>query len=222
MANKAGICSIAGCGWSPRINLGLCNGHYQRLRTYGDPLHGGALLGASKLRIRPLRVEGDLAFVPLTQGREAIIDAIDIPLVENNNWCALVDNRTAYAGSTRIEDGRRKRILMHAIILPVGNGLLPDHIDGDGLNNRRSNLRPATYAQNQYNKRAAATSSSGYKGVRHASWARSKNRWRAQIMKDGARIDLGYHATAEDAARAYDDAAFRLFGTYARLNFGVA
>jgi hypothetical protein len=91
-----------------------------------------------------------------------------------------------------------------------------DHIDGDGLNNQRSNLRPATQAQNMANSRKYSTNTSGFKGV---GWHKAAKKWRADITFDYKTRYLGLFPTAEDAARAYDSAAKSLFGVFACLNF---
>jgi hypothetical protein len=86
--------------------------------------------------IRPIRVEGNVAFVPLTKGRESVIDAADVHLVEGFNWFAHVRGGGAYACSLRLSP-KRKHIILHRIIMGDPDGLEIDHIDGDGLNNRR-------------------------------------------------------------------------------------
>jgi len=110
--------------------------------------------------IRPIRVEGNIAYVPLTKGYETVIDAADVPLVQGSNWQAFVRPRNdggsypIYAfGITLLRDGPRKRLPMHRVILPVSQGMVVDHINGDGLDNRRCNLRPATHSQNSRNRR---------------------------------------------------------------------
>jgi len=89
-----------------------------------------------------------------------------------------------------------------------------DHINGFGLDNRRSNLRASDYATNATNQRIRKNNTSGYKGV-----ARNGRGWRALIQKDGHKTHLGTFATPELAALAYDQAAIELFGEFARPNF---
>jgi hypothetical protein len=103
---------------------------------------------------------------------------------------------------------------MHRLILRVDANTQVDHRDGNGLNNTRGNLRPATHAQNQHNSRLRKDNQSGFKGVH-----RQGNRWVARIRVDGEQKHLGSFRTPEEAARAYDAAALRLRGEYARLNF---
>lgn len=169
----------------------------------------------AKRFVRPIRIEGNIAYVPLTKGYVATIDAADVPLVEGFNWCAFVTPRwTVYAGrGSSHDDGKHLAIRMHRVIIGAAHGLAVDHIDGNGLNNRRSNLRLATRAQNQHNRGVRADSASGLKGVlRHAL----TGRWRAYIRVDGKKIHLGYFDTAEAAHAAYSAAAHRLHGEFAR------
>jgi hypothetical protein len=94
------------------------------------------------MRPRPIRIDGDVAYVPLTKGFTASIDATDVPIVQGFSWSADVRKTTVYAVR---RSRREKRVIgIHQAILPAEPGLTPDHIDGDGLNNRRSNIRAAT------------------------------------------------------------------------------
>jgi hypothetical protein len=108
---------------------------------------------------------------------------------------------------------------MHRLIMDAPANMQVDHIDGDGLNNTRSNLRLCSNMQNCHNQGVAANNKSGYRGV---SWDARRGKWRAVIMVNGRLRSLGYHATPADAAIAYDSAARQLFGEYARLNFDGA
>jgi hypothetical protein len=93
---------------------------------------------------------------------------------------------------------------------------LVDHANGNGLDNRRSNLRLATGTQNNANRRLASNSTSGFKGV---NLYKRTGRWRAHIAIHRQQKHLGYFRTAEEAARAYDIAALALFGEFALINF---
>lgn len=215
MGYKAGYCSVEGCGWTSRTHKGLCCAHYQRLKTHGDVRAGVPIVSANK--VREIMIGEDCALVPLTQGRFAVVDLCDVELVAGRNWHAVEDNRTFYAATS----GQPKQP-MHSLILGLRDGLLPDHIDGDGLNNRRSNLRFATPTQNQGNKKVAFSNKVGFKGVREATWATGTKRWRATIFSEGRHQQLGYFYTPEEAASAYDAAALSIFGEFARLNFPEA
>lgn len=106
---------------------------------------------------------------------------------------------------------------MHREIL----GLMPedpdvDHRDGEGLNNRRSNLRLVTNSQNNMNSQCRWGALSKYKGV---SWHKRREKWQGRIKLNGKEIYLGYFDNEKKAARAYDEAAKKHFGEFARLNF---
>lgn len=111
------------------------------------------------------------------------------------------------------------RILMHRFILGLtqpGHGVVVDHIDGNRLNNQRSNLQLASQGQNLANTKRK--SKSGFRGVRKCALCKSRP-WVAQISIDGRTVALGGFETKEAAARAYDKAAKGRFGEFARLNF---
>jgi hypothetical protein len=104
---------------------------------------------------------------------------------------------------------------MHRQITGAAAGLVVDHIDNDGLNNRRSNLRICTIKQNSRNSRSPG-GASRYKGV---SRDKRHKKWRVKIICNGKRISVGYFANEIKAALAYDEHAKELFGEYAYLNF---
>lgn len=168
---------------------------------------------------RPIRIEGDVAYVPLTKGYVAIIDVEDVPLVEGWNWTALVQDGTVYAyrRATRGADGKQAAIRMHRVIMGDPLGLLVDHCDGNGLNNRRrgeaGNLRVATQSQNGMNSRPMRGKRSALKG---AAWDAERGKWRSDIMVNGQRKYLGHHATETAAHAAYCNAAAELHGEFRR------
>lgn len=167
-----------------------------------------------KYSIRPIRIEGNDAFLTLTRGYTAVIDAVDAPLVSDRNWSALVRKNTVYAISNEtVGAGKQKMIFLHRILLGSPKAMHCDHIDGDGLNNRRCNLRIATPAQNQWNQRILTKTESGLKGVfRH----KGRRKWQSAIVKHGKRFYLGSFETKEDAAAAYAKASAELHGEFGR------
>jgi hypothetical protein len=107
---------------------------------------------------------------------------------------------------------------MHADILGTKNGVEIDHCDGNGLNNRRQNLRHATKTENQWNATVRQDNSSGFKGV---CFDTEMRRWKASIQYHNKRIHLGRFDSAAEAAIAYDEAATRLFGEFAKTNHAL-
>lgn len=151
-----------------------------------------------------------MAEVPLTQGKIALVDDADLSLIAQYTWCAQQHHGNWYAmtATTGV------KIKMHRLIMAAPPKLLVDHVDGDGLNNRRSNLRFSTLSQNQWNTRRSS-GLSRFKGVTKAKGCKS---WIAAITVNGKRIHLGSFIDEADAARAYDEAALEYFGEFACTN----
>jgi len=151
--------------------------------------------------------------MPLTQGLSAIVDASDYDRIRTlGRWQAHDDGYNRYAIKNVWRASRTATIRMHTFIT---GWPYVDHANGDGLDNRRANLRQATHAQNMANKRRYRNNTSGYKGV----VLRPNGRWWARIWLDSRMRSLGVYDTPEAAALAYDAAARSLFGEFARLNF---
>lgn len=159
------------------------------------------------------------AEIPLTRGYVALVDDEDAARVlAISAWYAEVHPRARTVYAAAKSPGTRRTIHMHSV---VTGWSYVDHVDGDGdgLNNRRANLRPATQTQNNGNARRRRDNTSGYKGVYFDA---RRGHWAAQISIDGRRLHLGVFADPVDAARRYDAAAVYYFGEFARPNFPEA
>lgn len=166
------------------------------------------------MKARPIRVQGLLAYVPLTKGYEAVIDAADIALAEGKNWRASVRKHAVYAVRKEIVDGKAVVVSLHRLLMAAPSHLMVDHISCDGLDNRRANLRVATATQNQRNARKRRDNSSGFKGVH---WHKQACKWQSSIRANGVRKSLGLFDTAERAALAYEQASAVLHGDFGRV-----
>jgi hypothetical protein len=145
----------------------------------------------------------------------ALVDKDDYDLVSDHRWRVV---ETGVHQVIQYAWGRLNGswVPMHGLIMDPPRGMVVDHIDHNGLNNRRSNLRLATVAENTRWRRAPQGTLSRYKGVSRASRG---GRWVATIQCGGIRENLGSYATEEEAARVYDHRARQLFKDFAWLNF---
>jgi len=161
--------------------------------------------------------------IPLTQGLVAIVDDEDYPELSKYKWCAArFHNRgTYYALRSDRSTGKNLQVCMHRQILGLEHGdpRQGDHVNRNGLDNRRENLRIATNAENGRNRPVQANNTTGLKGV---GWNKQHRKYHAQIKVDGKKIHLGLFASPIAAARAYDAAARKYFGEFARPNFQEA
>lgn len=156
----------------------------------------------------PKRKKG-VRLVPLTQGLFATVDSADYEEICKYKWSVLRVGVKVYAQTVI----RGRHVLMHRFLLRPRRGYQVDHIDGNGLNNCRSNLRLCTAGQNQAN-RGPRGGTSRFVGV----WRRG-NRWYAEIRHRGKVYRLGSYTDEVEAAKARDRKAVELHGVYAYLNF---
>lgn len=159
---------------------------------------------------------GSHAWAPTTKHRVAIVDECDRHLFERFAWHTMCHKRlTPYAGSGKAPNYIGHRLL-HRAVLDVPSGVVVDHINGNGLDCRRVNLRVCTQKQNTHNRRPTRGSTSKYRGV---SWNKRDQRWIVQITVNGRNKCLGRFLSEDEAAAAYDEAAMQAYGSFARLNF---
>ena len=168
------------------------------------------------LLYRRIRFGYSFRRIPLTQGKFATVDTDDYSHLAEYKWRICTGKNTLYAErSVHSPSGRYSRVLMHRRILNIPRGFVIDHINRNGLDNRRANLRPATVAQNAWNCRRRKNRT-GYKGV---WYVKDKGLFRAAIVCNRKRIHLGYFKKKVEAARAYDEAAKKYHKDFAVLNF---
>ena len=155
--------------------------------------------------------DSQIRFIPLTKGKVAIVDAQDYDWLSKYKWHAVKCDSRFYAYRSK----NRRSVSMHREIMHAPKGMVVDHIDGNSLNNRRSNLRLCTVSQNHQNRRRTYGSSK-YKGT---WWDKRRNKWVSAITFNGKYIHIGCFDNETDAAKAYDRKAAELFGEFAYLNF---
>lgn len=150
--------------------------------------------------------------IQLSADKFALVDDDMFEELNRFKWTAKKFNKTWYAE----RKDHYKSVYMHRLIMNAQNGLQVDHIDMNGLNNTRENLRICTRAENARNRIENSNSTSGYKGV---SFSKQRNKFESKITINGKTIHLGRFSTKEEAAKAYDKKALELFGEFARTNF---
>ena len=156
--------------------------------------------------------------IPLTKGQFALVDDQDYQWLNQWRWRyhKSTNGKTGYAfRNERIGPGKRRHVSMHRLIMGAGEKQEVDHVDTNGINNQRSNLRVCTRTQNRSNLSAYRTNTSGFKGV---SWDKGARKWAARIAAKGRRIHLGLFTNKIEAAHAYNQAALRYHGEFAHLN----
>jgi len=160
-----------------------------------------------------------MKYINLSQGYKAIVDDEDYEYLNLFKWNVRIVNNTQYAKrSQRLPNATT--IQMHRQILNVESGFMVDHINGNGLDNRKENLRIVTRSQNLMNSKKPKTGkTSKYKGVNFYKGSKNATKcWRAEIRLNGKSIYLGAFYSEKDAAIAYNTAALKYFKQFAKLN----
>jgi hypothetical protein len=158
--------------------------------------------------------------IPLGKNGFAIVDDEDFDELSRYKWHRVRNSQSntlfyarRFTSDSEQALGYPKHRYMHHQVLNTPPRQRVDHKNSDGLDNRRENLRPATHFQNMHNRRKNKTSRTTYKGVHSA-----KTGWTASILVDGKSVYLGLHRTQREAAIAYNAAATKYYGEFARLN----
>lgn len=152
--------------------------------------------------------------LPLTNGYVAKVDDRDYAWLRRYKWYANDSQDGDIYARARIPE-LGKQVYLHRFITLAQRGEEVDHINLNTLDNQRRNLRRCRRAQNNHNRPVSTFNAVGLKGV---NWKTRENKWRAYICPEGSFVSLGLHETKEDAAYAYDQAAYQLYGEFARLN----
>lgn len=160
--------------------------------------------------------------IQLAEGKVALVDDEDFEYLNQWRWSVCKRPNTCYAFRYITVNKKIARIWMHRLILGlIDSKILGDHIDHNGLNNQRSNIRESTHSENSMNRMSYKGSTSKYLGVYlHTCKQRGRvyKKWRAEIGANKKKIFIGNYKTEEDAARAYNEAAKKYHGEFANLN----
>lgn len=197
------VCCVEGCNGKV-VAKGMCDKHYRQMKRHGY-IKETTRLSANKFEIKDDIVEIVLYDNDGNECNRAIIDKEDLDKVKGYKW-GMCHNyvSTLY---------NRKRILLHRFIVDCEDGMMVDHIDGNPLNNTKSNLRIVTPQQNALNKDTKGLKNNKRIGV---SYCARECKWRATIQKDYKYIHLGYFDTEEEAIKAREEAEIKYFGEYRR------
>jgi len=152
--------------------------------------------------------------IKLSRGLFATVDDDQYEKLNAFKWSALKGRYTYYA--VRTQHNLKKTILMHRQIMEAAKGTLIDHKNGNGLDNTKENLRFASYAENQHNRRNEPYGKSKYRGIVGREKIKA---WQAKIGAKGKYYHLGYFKEEKEAALAFDKGALKYHGEFAVLNF---
>lgn len=145
---------------------------------------------------------GDEVLIGMSCGEAALIDIEDLPIAQElpGSWRSRRDWNTRYVYGRFYKDGKRVEVILHRLLMQPPRHLYVDHIDHDGLNNKRSNLRVVTNAENQQNRRGLAANNTS--GVRGVSWDSEKRKWCAVVRRGRKNVYKKRFDTLEAAAAA--------------------
>ena len=149
--------------------------------------------------------------IKLTQGECAMVDDEDFEWLNQFNWSVFKYKNTDTMYAKRNSPSTPRTVSMHREIMSNPKDMGVDHIDGNGLNNQRKNLRNCTSGENSRNRGKQINNTSGFKGV---SWRKQKKRWRASISLNKKQIHLGYFSNKEEASKVYKKACDKYHGEF--------
>lgn len=159
-----------------------------------------------------------MKYIELTQSKQAIVDDGDFDRLNKFKWFTQKTKWGCYAVRNIRNKYEKRKIYMHRLVIPCKKEQQIDHINHNGLDNRKENLRVCSNAENMRNSRKQPNCTSKYKGV---SWKKSSRKWVVQIVKDRKKIYVGVYHNEIFAAGEYDKKAIELFGEFAELNFPI-
>jgi len=210
-----GLCQ---CGCGQKTTIATKN---HTANGYVKGMHRPFVQGHSSRKPRAsvstniVMIEGEpCRYIALTKGKVAIVDADNYERLNQVPWYAIRSISTWYAGKHSDEEPSVE-VRMHQFVIDVPVGMVPDHKNGNGLDNRRANLRAATGRQNQGNRRPNPRNTSGFRGV---VWDAHARKWKAHIGIGGIPKHIGLFSDKIAAARAYNERAKEHFGEFAKLN----
>lgn len=196
-------CKVEGCN-NKVHGKGYCSKHYQQFKRHGK------ILDRSHKEPNKIVLYEDYAEIILCNKQyeevaRALIDLDDVDKVKNRIW--YMDN--GYAKSNKNKSYSATKL--HRFVTDCPDDMVVDHINHNGLDNRKSNLRICTQQQNTFNKNKRVNNTSGVAGVR---WNKQNNKWRSTITYNGNHVHLGYYSDLETAIQARKNAEIEYFGEY--------
>jgi hypothetical protein len=197
-------CQVTDCNNKPKA-IGYCNAHYLQVSRCGK-------IRTTSREGRPARIEGDIAYIPLGVSAKDGYAKVDkaFAYLDSYKW------RLHTTGYAIANDTPTTLIKMHHLIAgKPPKGQMTDHINGNRLDNTKSNLRFCTISQNGMNMSKPKHNTSGFKGV---YWSKRNNKWAAKLNVNKKQVHIGFFTDKLDAAKAYNNKAQELFGQFAKIN----
>lgn len=202
MPREKRTCSFPGCDRWHKAR-GYCNGHFMQIWQGRElrPLSRGV---SNEYVMLDTHAEIILTGRRGEEVARAQIDKEDLPLVAGYRWWR---RGRSYVGGNPL-GSRGRSVLLHRLLLGAPDGVDVDHFDGDGRNNRRSNIRLVTHKENMENLKLAADNTSGFRGV---TWDKQNEKWRALVQHNGRQFCLGRFDDLVAAGTAAHEARERLY-----------